>query len=128
MTMNDIAAILMDIRDNYIQINQMTETVNSGSGSRAIEKIIRKREQLVSEIKEHQKTLEQKHADWKTMCEKDPVLADLRSQIERLITAVLVLDTITQDTMSLMIEAMKKEVFSLTKKTKAAISYARHAL
>jgi len=123
-----IAAILKDIRDNYIQINQMTETVVSGSNSRGIDKIIRNREHLLSEIKERQQTLDQEYANWKTLCANDSALAYLRSQIEQLITAALVLDTMIQDTLSLTIEEMKSEVCSLTKTSKAAISYAKHAL
>ncbi|RPI60436.1 MAG: hypothetical protein EHM12_09955, partial [Dehalococcoidia bacterium] len=85
MNMNPVTALLTYIRDAYVRIHQMTETMYGDPRGHAVDRIVRAREQLLTGIKERQQKLDTEFAGWKAQCENDPALATVRSEIERLI-------------------------------------------
>ncbi len=126
MKIETIAGVLKSIRNKYAQIRRMTETLDGDSNPETYRKVLDHRALLLSDIEKEQIHLDSVCSHWRKQCERDPVLAAIKSEIQLLISAAVALDSAIQEKLADKISEMKTEVCNLGKTAKVALSYARH--
>lgn len=124
MEIKEIENFLEDIRNKYDNVRQMTETIdiNSIEGCRML---IEERGRLLAEIITQERFLDQRFRGWRDLCAINENLAGICNDIQRSITAALTLDNIFQEKLRTRMEKTKREITTLSKRTKAAVSYTR---
>ena len=124
MEIKGIGNFLEDIRNKYDNVRQMTETIDSNSieGCRML---IEERGRLLTEIVAQERFLDRRFHGWRDLCAINENLAGICNDIQRNITAALTLDSILQEKLHTRMEKTKKEIATLSKRTRAAVSYTR---
>lgn len=126
MKMVKIESILEKIRNKYASIRQITETLNIDSKTETCRKVLEQRSGLLTEITAEQNSLEHACPEWRKCCTVNSKPAKIISEIQSLIATAVALDSAIQDKFRRKIEEVQMEIGSLSKTSKAALSYARH--
>lgn len=128
MHLQTIKTVLAHIRDNYLRIRQLTETLDADTSPATYQKIVQQRAALLSEIKDKQHYLETIHPQWYTQYKEDQGLATLKSELQLLIAAILALDSMLQDTIVNRMADIQTDITNLSENSKVALSYTRHTV
>ena len=104
----------------------MTETLDRDSNPQIYQRVVSRRARLLSDIEKEQKHLDTTCSHWRKLCEREPVLAGIKSEIQLLISTACALDNTIQETLAEKIGAVRNEIYNLGQTSRVALSYARH--
>ncbi len=127
MKIERLVDILLNIRNIYSIVYQMTETVNIDYSDDEYTRFIDKRSKLLLKALYNQNILELKFNKWREKCRLDKKLNELYNEIKTLIQAILAVDNLMKQKLEEQIKDIKSKICEFSKTSKMTLAYARNS-